>query len=174
MEQGQPLRAVEPDEWAMKVRAKLSPETPTERQRETFMSSHTYHRFLGVQHVCLERPLMILIGDGKTQEILDWTWLHDHPDISAEVGMFNKKLMFKVLVSHRSGSVGALGGPKDVTEHMVRFVCDVLEMGFWCVCLKVSKRATRDCSAECCGQDKTIQDNSEKHAQIFAWLFGSL
>ena len=49
--------------------------------------------------------------------------------------MFNKKLMFKVLVSHRSGSVGALEGPKDVTEHMVRFVCDVLEMGFWCVCV---------------------------------------
>ena len=30
--------------------------------------------------------------------------------------MFNKKLKFKVLVSHRSGAVAALEGPKDVTE----------------------------------------------------------
>ena len=31
----------------------------------------------------------------------------DHADISAEVGMFNKKLKFKVLVSHRSLAVAA-------------------------------------------------------------------
>ena len=37
-------------------------------------------------------------------------------------------------MSHRSGAVAALEGPKDVTEHMVRFVCDMLETwGFWCV-----------------------------------------
>ena len=34
----------------------------------------------------------------------------DHCDISAEVGMFNKKLKFKVLVSHRSGC--SVGGSK--------------------------------------------------------------
>ena len=45
---------------------------------------------------------MILIGDGKTQEILDWTLLRLITDISAEVGMFNQKLKFKVLVSLRS------------------------------------------------------------------------
>ena len=45
--------------------------------------------------------------------------------------MFNKKLKFKVLVSHRSGSVAALEGPKDVTEHMIRFVSDMLET--WCL-----------------------------------------
>ena len=58
----------------------------------------------------------------------------DHADISAEVGMFNKKLKFQVLVSHRSGSVAALEGPKDVTEHMVRFVCDMLETWSFGVC----------------------------------------
>ena len=58
----------------------------------------------------------------------------DHACISAEVGMFNKKLKFQVLVSHRSGSVAALEGPKDVTEHMVRFVCDMLETWSFGVC----------------------------------------
>ena len=43
--------------------------------------------------------------------------------------MFNKKLKFKVLVSHRSGAVAALEQPKDVTEHMVRFICDMLQTG---------------------------------------------
>ena len=38
--------------------------------------------------------------------------------------MLNKKLKFKVLVSHRGGTVAALEGPKD--EHMVRFVCVML------------------------------------------------
>ena len=91
--------------------------------REIFPSSHTYRRFLGVQHVCLERPLMTLIGDDKIHEILDWTLLHLITLIfQLEVGMFNKKLEFNVLVSHRSGSVAALEGPKDVTEYMVRFV----------------------------------------------------
>ena len=33
--------------------------------------------------------------------------------------MFNKKLKFKVLVSHSSGSVAALEGPKEVFEHVV-------------------------------------------------------
>ena len=41
------------------------------------------------------------------------------------------------------------------------------------VCPQVSKRAGRDRSAECCCQDKAIQDDSEKHAQVFAWQFGS-
>ena len=44
---------------------------------------------------------------------------------SAEVGMFRKK--FKVLVSHRSGAVAALEGPKDVTEYTVRVRCDRLD-----------------------------------------------
>ena len=40
IEQGQPLRAVEPDEWAMKVRAKPIPETPTQRQRDIHELTH--------------------------------------------------------------------------------------------------------------------------------------
>ena len=60
----------------------------------------------------------------------------DHCDMSAEVGMFNKKLKFKVFVSHRSGAAAALEGPNDVTEHMVRIVCDILgTWGFVCVCV---------------------------------------
>ena len=34
IEQGQPLRAAEPDQCALKVRAKSIPETPTQRQRD--------------------------------------------------------------------------------------------------------------------------------------------
>ena len=59
----------------------------------------------------------------------------DHCDISAEVGMFNKKLKFKTLVRHRSGSVAAMKGSKDVTEHMDRFVCDTLETWGFGVCV---------------------------------------
>ena len=87
--------------------------------------------------------------------------------------MFNKKLKFKDLMSHRSGAVAALEGPKDVTEHMVRFVCDMLETWGFGECLHVSKRASRDGFAERCCQNKTIQEDSEKHAQVFAWKFGT-
>ena len=52
---------------------------------------------------------MTRTGDGKTQEILDWTLLRlITVTFSAEVGVFNKKLKFKVLVSHRSGAVAVL------------------------------------------------------------------
>ena len=64
--------------------------------------------------------------------------------------MFNKKLKFKVFVSHRSGAVAVLEGPKDITEHCwrvrktspntcplrLRYVGDV---AIWFVCLQVSK-----------------------------------
>ena len=40
IEQGQPLRAVEPDEWAMKVRAKPIPETPSQQQRDIHELTH--------------------------------------------------------------------------------------------------------------------------------------
>ena len=42
--------------------------------------------------------------------------------------MFNEKLKFKVLVSHRSGAVSALEGPKDVTKYTVRVGCDRLDV----------------------------------------------
>ena len=59
----------------------------------------------------------------------------DHADIADEAGMANKKLKFKVLVDHSSGSVAAMEGPKDVTEYMVRFVCDMLETWSFGVCI---------------------------------------
>ena len=40
IEQEQPLRAVEPGEWAMKMRAKPILETPTQRQRDNHELTH--------------------------------------------------------------------------------------------------------------------------------------
>ena len=164
----QPLQAVEPDEWAMKVRATPFPETLTQRQRDVHDLTHS------------KCPACVSAADDphrRRQDARDSgvdVASFDHCDISAEVGMFNKKLKFKVLVSHRSGAVAALDGPKDVTEHMVRFVCDMLETWSFGVCPQVSERAGRDGSAERCCQDKAIQDDSEKHARVLTWQFGSL
>ena len=45
-------------------------------------------------------------------------------------------------MSHRGGAVAALEGPKDVTEHMVRFVCDVFgTWGFGVCVLKCNEPA---------------------------------
>ena len=154
IEQGQPLRAVEPDEWATKVRAKPIRETPTHRQRKNHEFTHLPAVLWCPACVCgkaADDP------HRRRQDARDSgldVASFDHCDISAEVGMFIKKLKFEVLVSHWSGAAAALGGPKDVTEHVVRFVCGVLE--------------TWGC------QDKVIQDSSEKHAQVFEWQFGSL
>ena len=68
-QQGQPPRAVEPDDWALKMRKRLH------NDNDTFTCSHTYRWFVGVQHACLEKTRMIRIGDGKTQESLNWTLL---------------------------------------------------------------------------------------------------
>ena len=68
---------------------------------------------------------MIRIGDDR---IRSWRMRHlYHADNTAGDAMANKRLRFKVLVNHTSGSVASLKGPKDVTEYMVRFVCDRLE-----------------------------------------------
>ena len=48
--------------------------------------------------------MMIRIGDGKTEMILAWTLIRWITGISAEVGMFKKKLQFKVSVSHQNGA----------------------------------------------------------------------
>ena len=159
----------------MKVRAKPIPETPTQRQRD-------FHELTHQPPV----PLCPACVSGKAaddphrrrQEARDSgldVASFDHCDISAEVCMFNKK--FKVLVSHRSGAVAALEGSKDVTEHMVRFVCDMLEA--WgclvCVCVLECQNEPAEIALEnafC--QDKASQDDSEKHAQVFTWQFGSL
>ena len=132
VEQGQPLRA---DEWAVKVRAKPIPETPAHRQRDIHELTH-----LPPVPWCPACVSGQAADDPhrRRQDARDSgldVASFDHCDISLEVGMFNKKFKFKVLVSHRSGAVAALEGPKDVTEHMVRFVCDMLETWGFGVCV---------------------------------------
>ena len=65
VEQGQLLRAAEPDLCVFGAQAKPIPEMLT--ATEMFSSSHDYCRFLGIQHVCMERMLMIGIGDDRTR-----------------------------------------------------------------------------------------------------------
>ena len=68
---------------------------------------------------------MIRIGDDR---IRNWRVRHlNHADITAGDGMANERFKYKVLVNHNSGSVVTLKRPKDVTEYMVRLVCDRLE-----------------------------------------------
>ena len=88
--------------------------------------------------------------------------------------MFNKRLKFKALVSHRSGAVAALEGQKTSPNTRSDLSVIVGDVEFWCVCPQVSERAGRDRSAERCCQDKAIRDDSEEHAQVFTWQFGSL
>ena len=123
IEQGQPRRAVEPDEWAMKMRAKPILETLLQRQRDN-------HELTHLPPV----PWCPACVSGKAADNLHRRWQDagdsgldvaslDHCDISAEVGMFNKKLRFKISVSHRSGAVATLEGPKDVRETWRYVVC---------------------------------------------------
>ena len=141
IEQGQPLRAVEPDEWAC-VSGKAA-DDPHRRRQDAKYSGLDVASF-------------------------------DRCDISEEVGMFNKKLKFKVLGSHRSGAVAALEHPKDVAEHRVRFVCDMLETWGFGVCVlkcqtEPAERALQNAVVRT-RQFKTIP----RTRQVFAWQFGSL
>ena len=53
IEQGQPLRAAEPGQWATKVRAKPIPETPKQRQRDRYSRAHTPTAGSLVSSVCV-------------------------------------------------------------------------------------------------------------------------
>ena len=82
--------------------------------------------------------------------------------------MFNKKLKFKVLVSHRSGAGAALEGTKDVTEHMVRFVCEMLETWSFGVCVlkcqnKPAEMAMQN-AVDRTRQCKTIPRNTPRYS----------
>ena len=142
MEQKQPLRAVEPDEWAMKVRAKPIPETPTHRQRDVSRAPHlppvpwcpACVSGKDVDDPYRRRPNVRDSG-------LDVASF-GHCDISAEVGMFNKKLKFKVFVSHRSGAGCSVGGSKRRWSDSSVF-CWRRGGGFWCVCVSSSVRMSR-------------------------------
>ena len=91
VEQGQPLRAVEPDEWTLKVRTKPIPGTLAQRQRcpECVSGTADDHHWRR--------------QDARDSELDVASF--DHCDILPEVGMYNKKLKSKVLVSHKSGEV---------------------------------------------------------------------
>ena len=89
----------------------------------------------------------------------------DHADIAAEP---NKKLKFKVLVSHSSGSVAAMEGPKDVTKYMVRFVCDMLETWGFGVCILKCQNEPAEIALQNAvvrtRQVKTIPTNTPKYS----------
>ena len=78
-------------------------------------------------------------------------------------------------MSHRSGAVAAFEGPKDVTEHMVRFVCDILETWSFGVCVlkcqnKLAEIALQNAVVST-RQFKTIPRNTPRHSH---GSFGSL
>ena len=97
IEQGQPLRAAEPDQCALKVRAKPIPETPTQRQRDIHELKH-----LPPVSWCPACVYGKAADDAHRRRQdsgecgLDVASF-DHADTSAEVVMANKKLTFKVL-----------------------------------------------------------------------------
>ena len=45
-----------------------------------------------------------------------------------------KVVEIQALMTHSSGLIAAMGGSKDVTEFMVRFVCEVLKTWGFSVC----------------------------------------
>ena len=117
IEQGQPLRAAEPDQCALKVRAKPIPETPTQRQRDIHELTHLPP--VSWCPACVYRKA----ADG----------LHRRRQDTGESAL--NVASFDHAVSHSSGSVAAVEGPKDVTEYMARFVCDMLETWGFGVCI---------------------------------------
>ena len=144
-------------------------------QRLATASSSRARSVCIVQHLCTEKPLMTLIDDDRILENLDWMLLHLITLTFRLRGMANKKFKFKVF--GRSQQWIGSGNGRTERRHCVhgpirlRYVGDV---GFWSMQSHVSKRTSRDCAAERCCQYKANQDNSEKHAQVFAWQLGSL
>ena len=114
---------------------------------------------------------MILVGDGKTQEILHWTLLHlITMTFQLRSVCSTRKLKFKALVSHRNGAVEALEGPKDVTEHLSRFVCDMLETWCYGVCVLKCQNELADVALQNAvvrtRQFKTIPRNAPRYSHF--------
>ena len=168
IQEGEAASSTDPDQCALKVRAKPILETPTQRQRDSHELTHLppvswCPAF--VHGIAADNPRRRRQDSGEYG--LDFASF-DHADISAEVGMANKKLKFKVLVSHNSGSVAALEGPKDVTEHMVRFVCDMLETWGFGVCILKCQNAPAEITLQntvvMTRQVKTIPRNTPRYS----------
>ena len=75
VEQGQPLRATEPDQCVLKVKAKPIPERPTQRQRDILELTHTS---VSLCPVCVYEEA----ADDPHRRRQD-SELEDHADITA-------------------------------------------------------------------------------------------
>ena len=117
VEQGQPLRAVEPDQCVLKVK--------TQRQRYTVEFTHSLLGVYGKVADDLHRRRQ----DSDLEDASS-----DRTDIAAETGMD------KVLVSQNDGSVTAMTGPDEVALYTVRVGCERFEM---CAVSSVKTRQQR-------------------------------
>ena len=115
VEQGQPLRAAEPNQCVSKVKAKPILETPTQRQRDIFELT-----LVSWYSVCVHSRAAD-DSHRRRQDSRSEDASFDHADIAVEAGMDTKKLKFRVLVNHNCGSVATFKGAKDVIEYVVRF-----------------------------------------------------
>ena len=180
IEQRQPLRSIEFDEWTLKERAKSIHETSTQRQQDIHELTHL-----------LPGPWCSVCMSGEVAD--DHHWKRQdakdsglevasfaHCDILAEVGMFNKKLMSKVLVSRRSEEVATVERPKDVIENMVRVICNGLEIWRVDVCtLKCPEKMAeiilqsavdRMRHAFVCGENLEWRRRHRERERDFEWL----
>ena len=138
VEQGQPLRAAEPDQCVLEVKAKSVLELSTQRQRDVLELAEIRLIAWYSAFVC-----------GKDAD--DWhrrrrcsemrDALGDRVAMTTEDGMVHKRVRFTVLMSHSDASVAAMAGPNDVGEKTVRVVCDRLKTWTFGVC-------TRRCQIE--------------------------
>ena len=167
VEQRQPLRSIEFDEWSLKERAKSIHETSTQRQQDIHELTHL-----------LPSPWCSVCMSGEVADDHHWKRQDakdsglkvapfDHCDILAEVGLFNMKLKSKVLVSHRSEELATVERPKDVIKNIVRVICNGLEIWTVDVCSFMCQKKMADHIAECCRQNETSQDNLAKHNEVF-------
>ena len=167
--QGQLLRAAKPDHCVLKVKAKPIPEMPTQRQRGVLELTHLSPVF---------RYSACVYGEAaddphrrrQVSELEDASC--DRADIAAGSGRANKRLRFKVLVKHSNRSVAALAGPTDVTEFMVRVVCDRLDTWRFGVCSLKCQNETAEITLQN-AVDRTRRVKT-KHTKVFARQFGSL
>ena len=112
LNKGQPLRLVETDEWALTLKAKPIPETPAERQRDIHELTHLPP--VPWYQACVSGKAADDPRRRRQDAIVSGLEVasFDHCDISAKVGMFNKKLEVQGFgQSHKwsSGDIGRAG-----------------------------------------------------------------